>query len=875
MSELENNVASLCRRTAEATAQAIAWCNDNTAQVRQEYSSLLREFRKFGAAATKLAKAVDRPMCVGVFGPSQAGKSYLISALARRGTHPLIADFDGVPDGLDFVRQINPEGGAESTGLVTRFSMRHLPTPQGFPVAVRLLSQADIVKIIGNSYFSDCDLSEEKIPDAAHIEAVVAKARGGQAFSGSGLSEEDVWDIQDYFERQFKGEEIIRALSAGGYWDALAEIAPHATLSVRTELFGLLWGEVEPFGSLYSRLTEALDALGHPADAFCPIEALIARGAGGFERRTNSIIDVKTLDGLGSKEGEVLSVSGAPGRIAPLTRPVLTALVAEMHVAMRERPWDFFEHTDLLDFPGARSREHHPDIRKLLKKEGSLEGLFLRGKVAYLFDRYNAEQELTGMLLCIAPSNQEVRTLPAMIKEWIDITHGADPAARARTETALFLVLTKFDAEFTMAVGNEEDSTARWSRRLHASLIDFFGKAHEWPHEWRPGQPFNNTFWLRNPNFLATHILDYDKDRVETGLRDIAVERIARSRAEYLENPDVRRHVRDPAQAWDEAFRLNDGGVTYLANSIAPICNPLIKVNQISARLALQRRTMIERLQRYYVTDDLAEQRERRLSAANQVVEHLARSASSQRFGGLLRALQISDAELSDVFFALETKSDRVRVFGTALDADTLLETVRRPSAKSKANGTSDTADEYASAVVAHWIDAMRLVATNPRVCRYFYVPDNVMSDLVDELIAGASRLDLRRQVAAQIRPAIHSQSRLKDAVVKPALLAADAIGAFVMWLGYASVPPEERPARVDDPNKRVFQPRPPMDFPQLQERPSSFDARFYGDWFNGYLAFVGDNAASVKGQRINVEQNSRLGAILSTLSPSERVARA
>ena len=165
---LGNDIAGLCRRTAEATGQAIAWCNDNTMQVRQEYASLLREFRKFGtAAAGKLAAAVDRPMCVGVFGPSQAGKSYLISALARRGTHPLIADFDGVAEGLDFVRQINPEGGAESTGLVTRFSMRHVPTPQGFPVAVRLLSQADIVKIIGNSYFSDCDLSEEKIPDAA------------------------------------------------------------------------------------------------------------------------------------------------------------------------------------------------------------------------------------------------------------------------------------------------------------------------------------------------------------------------------------------------------------------------------------------------------------------------------------------------------------------------------------------------------------------------------------------------------------------------------------------------------------------------------------------------------------------------------------
>jgi hypothetical protein len=875
MSQLENNIAGLCRRTADATAQAIAWCNDNTTQVRQEYASLLREFRKFGTAATKLAAAVDRPMCVGVFGPSQAGKSYLISALARRGTHPLIADFEGVPEGLDFVRQINPEGGAESTGLVTRFSMRNISTPSGFPVAVRLLSQADIVKIIGNSYFSDCDLSEEKIPDAARIRAVVEKARSASSAPVAGLSEEDVWDIQDYFERQYKGEEIIRALSAGGYWDALAELAPHAPLSERVGLFGLLWGEIEQFGALYMRLTEALDALGHPMDAFCPIEALVARGPGGYERRSGSIIDVKTLDGLASEAGETLAVSGAPGRVATLSRPILTALVAEMHVAMRERPWDFFDHTDLLDFPGARSREHHPDIRKLLRKEGTLEGLFLRGKVAYLFERYNAEQELTGMLLCIAPSNQEVRTLPAMIKEWIDLTHGADPAARATTETALFLVLTKFDAEFAQAVGNEDDSTARWSRRLHASLIDFFGKAHEWPHEWRPGQAFNNTFWLRNPNFLATHIIDYDAQKSEIGIRDIAADRIARSRAEYVANPDVQRHFSDPAKAWDEAFRLNDGGVSYLADSIAPICNPMIKINQISARLSLQRRTMIERLQRYYVADDLAEQRERRRKAASHVVEHLIRCASNQRFGGLLRALQITDAELSDVFFALETRPNRDRTFGPAVDEETLRKLVGLSSGASESNAASDTADQYADAVVAHWIEVMRSAATNSRVCRYFHVPEHVMSDLVDEMIAGASRVDLRRMVAAQIRPAIIPQARLKEAVVKPALLAANAIGAFVMWLGYASVPPEERPPRRDAPNSRVFQPSPPMDFPVLQERPSSFDSRFYGDWFNAYFAFVDDNSASIKGQRINVEQNARLGAILSTLNPSERAARA
>jgi hypothetical protein len=425
-------LAAGCRAVAAAAGQALRWFEDNKAQVKQEQSSLMREFRKFANAANKLAGAVERPMCVGVFGPSQAGKSYMISALARRGTQPLIADFGDLPDGLDFVRTINPEGGAESTGLVTRFSMRKIPAPSGFPVPVRLLSLSDLVKILGNTFFSDLDLSEEPTPDAAQIARLAESAKSQLAGSPPpGLSEEDVWDIQEYFERQFKGDSIVRALGSTGYWTMLAELAPRAPLAMRVELFSLLWGGLEEFSKLFAALGAALDQLGHSDNAFCPIEALVAREGEGYARRTDSVIDVSTLFGDPDAGGEKLAVRGASGSVAQLTRPVLTALIAELHVAMRDRPWDFLEHTDLLDFPGARSREMVENVRSYLRKPDAVEGLFLRGKVAYLFERYNVEQELTSMLLCIGPSNQEVRTLPGMVKDWIDLTHGADAQARA------------------------------------------------------------------------------------------------------------------------------------------------------------------------------------------------------------------------------------------------------------------------------------------------------------------------------------------------------------------------------------------------------------------------------------------------------------
>lgn len=875
MSVTSVEIAGLCRRTAEAAAGAVTWLDDNRAEVRQEHGSLLREFRKFGLAADKLAAAAERPMCVGVFGPSQAGKSYLISAFARRGSDPLIADFDGLPGGLDFVREINPEGGAESTGLVTRFTMRRKPTPAGFPVPVRLLSQADIVKVIGNTFFSDCDLSEEVSPTAAEIARLAEEARAAALSAPQpGLAEQDVWDIQEYFERQFKGEQIVRALSSGGYWTALGDLAPRLPLAARAALFAPLWGRVEAFTELYVKLTGALDRLGYPSDAFCPVEALVARAGAGFARRADSVIDVNTLQGLGGADGPTLAVRGAGGATADLPRPVLTALVAELHVTMRDRPWDFLENTDLLDFPGARSRDSI-DVRTYLKPAagrreearreaglGGIEGLFLRGKVAYLFDRYNAEQELTSMLLCIAPSNQEVRTVPGMVKDWIDVTHGPDPDTRAGSQTALFFVLTKFDAEFEEKAGESKDSTARWTRRLTVSLVDFFGKAHRWPHEWTPGRPFDNCFWVRNPNFKSKHILDYDEAGREVGIRTSEVKRIGEQRSEYLATELVARHFHDPAVAWDEAFRLNDGGVSYLARSIAPVCNPTIKTRQIATRLDALRRTMRERLQRYYVSDDLGEQRGLRNAAAQEVARNLLRCAAHQRFGGLVKLLQTSDSELADVFFELQTRpmpSDVIDV--STIFADTGLDQGAADQ------GVVDKADAFAHAAVGHWVGTIRSLANNPRVCRHFQVDEGALSTLVDELIAGTLRLGLRKRVAADIRRVLSPNARVKDSVVKPALLAADRIGSFVFWLGYDDVEPAARPLQRGTGGRRIFQPQANGDHPVLSEQPSSFDHRFYGDWINAYFDFVRLNSESVAGRQIDVAQNDRVGALLASLT--------
>ena len=137
----QQKLAADCATLAGVTEQALAWVETpaNAALVGAEARSLTQMMRKGLRRARRLGQAAEKPMSVSVFGPSQAGKSFLVSVLARPEGGRLVGDFPGRR--LDYISEVNPEGEGESTGLVTRFTMRREPTPEGFPIKLTLLSQ--------------------------------------------------------------------------------------------------------------------------------------------------------------------------------------------------------------------------------------------------------------------------------------------------------------------------------------------------------------------------------------------------------------------------------------------------------------------------------------------------------------------------------------------------------------------------------------------------------------------------------------------------------------------------------------------------------------------------------------------------------------
>mgnify|MGYP003623315489 CR=1 FL=1 len=82
MYEEDRLLAEHCERLARETVAASEWLVHNKDMVGLALEGHEKALRKAGRLMRNCAVAARRKMCAGVFGPSQAGKSYLVSTLA-------------------------------------------------------------------------------------------------------------------------------------------------------------------------------------------------------------------------------------------------------------------------------------------------------------------------------------------------------------------------------------------------------------------------------------------------------------------------------------------------------------------------------------------------------------------------------------------------------------------------------------------------------------------------------------------------------------------------------------------------------------------------------------------------------------------------
>jgi hypothetical protein len=904
-----------CRALYTGSGEALDWLAEvrrYSPRLDRESDSLTDKLRRVRNLATRLGRAAGRSVSVGFFGLSQAGKSYLISAMAAGEGGELETELEGRR--LNFIQHVNPPGhGKEATGLVTRFTRRPSiqggAAPPGYPLELSLFSEVDLAKVLGNAFFNDFDREQvEWDLSPAHLRRHLAglESRRTRAPTG-GVNEDNVVELLEYFEQRFpKTTAQLRA----DYWPSAIALAPYLGPADRAALFSVLWGEVRELTETYLTLRQGLASVGFADTAFAPVSALVRTDAAGELSQSDSIMNVDILERLGRDAADTLQiVPRRDGELLPpvaLPRSLLAALTTELRFVLADPPrTGLLEQVDLLDFPGYRGRLAVADIgevRKQLQDDqvDPVAQLVLRGKVAYLFERYTDDQEMNVLVLC-APSHKQsdVKDLGPVLETWVHSTQGADPQTRARRAAGLIWAITMFDFRLNPVPGETEDLMRKgWEGMMKLALLERFG-AYHWLHEWAPGRPFDNLFLVRKPR-MAAAVIETDAAG-ERAIIPSQQGRLELLRRTFCEEPTVRKHLQDPETAWDAMLRFNDGGIARVAEYLSGVALPETKLTRIREQLeAVVADLTRHRFGPYYRAEGAAEVEGKR-QLAERVIGALRQRPN--RFADLLRVLQPPREGLRALYLRADEGSElageavavsaaptvgpvrttAVPPDGGLIDLGSLFAaapTVMEKAAQDQDVGWGEErtptianrgAARFVRAVQRYWIGHLKALPEDLNWPQYLGIDKNVLEDLIGELITAADRLGLERSLLDLLESAesqaAATRARLAERQV---YVTAARIARFVDYLGCDDLPVDERPRSLADARRPVFAPPAPIApgaMPALGPVPVNFPALFIVDWFEAFRVLTIANAGHAAGRDISPEQNARLGEVLAHIA--------
>jgi hypothetical protein len=548
-----------------------------------------------------------------------------------------------------------------------------------------------------------------------------------------------------------------------------------------------------------------------------------------------------------------------------------------------EKPGDFMDYADILDFPGYRAREKLTNVAEEIKNPEILKKCFLRGKVAYLFERYCSRHEITAMLLCVGDSVQNNPDLPMVIDHWIKSAHGETPEERYGKPVCLFLVLTKFDRMLEAGAGSV-DPTTRWDNRYNASFLQFFSN-HEWPLSWAKNgktvTPFDNIFWLLNLGFADAF---FNVERNEEaglirslGLRSDQAAWVEKVRLGYLASETTKKHVNQPEEAWRAIVEGQDGGAAYIVQKLTPILMTDLKLNQLT-HLALTEARLVEaNLKNFYQGGDREEERKIKEAFFKKLAGHLTGlQAKTRRFGFLLKSIFLSDDECHAIFSRsfldndaesepLETAAEPPE----SLDLESLLFGGPEDSRESAAQAPpqDDFARRYRLRLENDWQTRLAERLADGKFLRYFGFTRDVWQQLVSELVQGAKRLKVLDSIETETRKALsYGNVNPERLLWKQSRLASSQLADYVSYLGLSPSrhSDKERTVQILGRETLLFaRNESPDDVPELPDIQVAYDAPYFQDWLKALYRLMIHNVDFAE-KDYDVEQNARLGQIIS-----------
>jgi hypothetical protein len=820
------------------------WLNQHAEPEKRR--ATLNELGKLRRRAKRLEQAAGLRPTLAMFGISQVGKSFLVSNLARSSQQSVL-QIDGVglsesevatvlntPGPISFIDHINPKSeNNEATGVITRFTTHYDPTARGYKV--RLFSQTDLVKVLTTAYQRNIQVEYEAPLEDRTILATIDKLQQ-MAVTGApqpGMTADDVLDVRDFVQNVLFDKAVAQNLHRHEYWDAIAESVARLDPAERYQAFSFLWHQNPFFDQLFQQLSRELGRLHFATEGWCGLEAIAPT--------THTIVDVTRLSEWdGNPKGDV-AVRVAGGGTVQVGRSVLTALTAELVLPLpksiaNDPARRFLQEADILDFPGARSWEQKS--RDVFDESDTSEKMstFLRGKVAYLFDRYNETFEISSLLFCHDNSQVNVNTLPKLLYDWIKANVGASVEAREAREQALlnlvpadvrgdlqrvnpfFFILTKINTNLNASdrtkEGQPQEHDQKWNSRLVKNYSDPMSKAtlDKWTESWNRVGGMKNTFIVRDPNpkfsepcYAQSGGVEVVNEPFRSVFNDL--------RTSFVNHPDVNNYFYDPARMWQEAIEPGQTGLPYLIRYLTPACHPAIKNEQIKAALEAVRHEAGRELCTHYEGGSVEEKLKRARERRDRVIRPMRQLVKDRTLGQFLATLAIAEQHRSssqsglwdrDLCRQLMTQPDTYLKKATQASVSAEAETPQNDALDDVLDGLFDggatptpvaekpaslrktytLADCHAEELLGRWVVQLKDNADSGAFRQQFGLQKDDAATVIEEVVRCMERDGLKERLADQTNPFMPHMENLELVVSISRAL----VNEFVETLGWSRV---------------------------------------------------------------------------------------
>jgi hypothetical protein len=615
-------IKSNIKSNIKVLTDAVVWAEANLKY--EEKNNLILKLKNNINIFSKVYQNIDSKPVIAIFGGSQVGKSYLIKNLLSQQGKPFVIKNKDLE--YDFLKDINPPGvGAESTGVVTRFTIENQSIFEDFPVKIKILSPKDIIIIILDSFFLDLKKINQFI-NRKDLENHIREIENNYKESTQNvLTEYDILEIKDYFENHLSKHTILfEGLTETRFFERIGKIIDGCNYNEWVNVFNVLWNKNSFFNELFSNLISNLKQLSFEAVGYISYQEVL-RGGG-------EILDVKRLKELNSTN-EKITVKKENGDTVDINISYITALVAELIFSIPEdlvRTKDFLRHSDLLDFPGARSRLaiEANDI-----DEEIIPDMLLRGKVSYLFNKYSDDFNINNLLFCTNDKQLDVNEIPGLLYNWISKNIGATSYERTNslknTEIPpLFIIFTFFNNQLKYDTTNDFEYETdynklnyKWDTRFNRFFEnEIVTLTKDWHIEWtKDQQNFKNFYLLRDFKYSTDTFTDFELQEMETDVREERVQYLSQLKKSFLNFPFVQKHFENPFQSWDGSVQPNIDGSEMIINNLNNVSNNVSKIdyyiNKLNKLIEFQRKELIDHLH----TDDLTVLRAKAMKNVNEL----------------------------------------------------------------------------------------------------------------------------------------------------------------------------------------------------------------------------------------------------------------